>query len=99
MTIKNLYIAIALVAACLLLGAHLDQPYPHADDIGPAQLADAQAWEAERQAQQLEALERTRAAYMQGLRDGAQGMQEAMYGRNTLQATQAMLALSKEQAQ
>jgi len=99
MNAKDLCIAIVLVGAMLLLSAHLDQPYPYADDIGPAQLADAQAWEAERQAQQLEALERTRAAYMQGLRDGAKGMQEAMYGRNTLQATQAMLALSKEQAQ
>lgn len=99
MTLNNQLIAIVLVAACLLLGAHLDQPYPYGDDIGPAQLADAQDWEAQRQAEQLEALERTRAAYAKGLRDGARGMQEALHGQHTLQASQALLALNKGGAQ
>lgn len=99
MTLNNLLIAIVLVAAALLLGAHIDQPYPYGDDIGPAQLADAQDWEAQRQAEQIEALERTRAAYAQGLRDGARGMQEALQGQHTLQASQALLALNKGGAQ
>ena len=89
-------ILVVMFVSILAFGAWLDRDLIAADIEqldGTAAIADAQAWEAQRQAEEAAHIEQVKAAYQQGLREGAAGALQIAGGHSSVHALQACRAL------
>lgn len=81
----------------IALGAWLDRDLiarDIAEANGDTLVAEARAWEAQRQAEEAAHIQQVKDAYAQGLREGAAGAMQAADGRRSLQVAQACRALA-----
>lgn len=88
---------LATFLGVIAFGAWLDRDLiarDIAEANGDSLVAEARAWEAQRQAEEAAHIAQVKAAYAQGLREGAAGAMQAADGRKSLQVAQACRALA-----